>query len=153
LGYWRDFFSSRLDIDLFLHRGLLMLVLPALYTFGYCMTAVFLRRELFPRLLKPLFTWVLALVLWGLGLSLPFPLLFLLNNESWRVGQVSPWWFITNPFVTIYHYVAEWNNPSRAGFFFGGLWFLGGWATLTLLLCLPWMLRQVRHFHPPERVS
>src|SRR5262249_28464003 len=74
-------------------------------------------------------------------------------NEELRLGQVNPWWYITNPFVTIYHYVAEWNNPSRASFFLGGLWFLGGWAALTALLCLPWMLRQVRHFHSPERAA
>jgi hypothetical protein len=153
LWHWRELFPPRFDIEFFGRRNTLVMVLLTLYTFDYCMTAVYLRRVVFPRYLKPLFTWVLALVLWGLGFALPYLLLFLFNNEELRFGQVNPWWYITNPFMTIYHYVAEWNNPSRAGFFLGGLWFLGGWAALTALLCLPWMLRQVRRFHPPERVS
>jgi hypothetical protein len=153
LGHWSDFFTHfpRFEIE-FGRRITLAMVLMALYTFDYCMTAVFLRSAFLHGVVKPLFTWVLALLLGALGFLLPFPLLFLFNNEGLR-GHVNPWWYITNPFVTIYYYMTEWDNAWRTNFFLGGLWFLGGWAALAMLLCLPWMVRQMRRFHPPERVA
>lgn len=150
LAYWSDFFVSplgRMTLEAN-YRNTLTLVLMALYTFDYCLTAVWLRNVLLAGPIKATYTWVVALVLWALGIALPWPLLFLLKNEQWRMGQASPWWQISNPFSTIYTCVWE-----RGGEDFREqcLLFLSVWAVLVSLGCLPWMIRQMRRFRPPEK--
>ncbi|HWG41375.1 MAG TPA: hypothetical protein VN688_01220 [Gemmataceae bacterium] len=146
------FHLSRGKIDV-IDTNTLVMVLIILYTFNYSMTAVVLRNMLLPRRLKSLFTWLLALLLGGLGCSLPFIFLFLFNNEGLRSGRINPWWYITNPAVTIYNIVMDWRSEVGEDFRTGVLWFLVVWAVLMILLCLPWMGRQIGRFRPPERVD
>jgi len=154
LWRWSGFFAhlARLEIDIG-NRNAVVLVLIALYTFDYSMTALFVRIVLVPAWIRPLFTWLLALLLWGLGFSLPYIFLFLFNSEDLRAGQVDPWWQITNPFATIYEVVTMWRRTEEGDFRTGCVVFLCGWATLATLACLPWMVRQVARFRPPERVG
>jgi hypothetical protein len=154
LWRWGDYFSpvARLEIDLG-NRNALVLVLIALYTFDYSMTALVLRAVLLPAWIKPAFTWLVAVLLWGLGFSLPYIFLFLFNNEELRSGQVDPWWQITNPFATIAEVVMMWRRTEEGDFRSGCMVFLSAWAALTILLCLPWTLRQLARFRPPERAS
>ena len=151
LPYWTDsspLLPGGLETD---PRSLttFTLLLIALYTFDYCLTAVWLRNTLFAGWIKATYTWVLAMVLWGLGSALPFPLLFLLNNQEWRLGHVNPWWQISNPFSTIL--TCRERDMGAVLFRMKCLPFLIGWGVIVLLGCLPWMIRQMRRFRPPEK--
>jgi hypothetical protein len=144
------FFSSPGGFLLDAHRrNTLALVLIALYAFDYCMLAVWLRTMLHGRI-KVEYTWVLALLLLGLGAALPWPLLFLFQGEELRTGLLNPWWQISNPFSTIYSCVME---PRGQGNSFRDLCllFLGGLGLLLLLGCLRWMALQIRRFRSPEK--
>jgi hypothetical protein len=152
LEYWGDFFSSslgRLALELN-RRNTLALVLIALYSFDYCMLAVWLRNVLLWKWVRASTTWVSATILIGLGLSLPYPLLFLFQNEEMRMGQLDPLWQITNPFPTILTCMSA-QSASALTFRDECLMFLGGWGLLMLLGCLPWMVRQIGRFRPPEK--
>ncbi|MGH7169920.1 MAG: hypothetical protein ACRELG_06560 [Gemmataceae bacterium] len=151
LAYWSDFFASplgRFSLEAN-QRNTLFMVLMALYAFDYCMTAVWLRNVVLPGRIKAIYTWALALILWALGFALPWPLLFLLNNEEFRLGQVDPWWQISNPFSTIYTCVFE-RGVDAANFRDQSLLFLSVWGVAVLLGCMPWMIRQMKRFRPPE---
>ncbi|HTU21891.1 MAG TPA: hypothetical protein VMG10_27885, partial [Gemmataceae bacterium] len=154
LAYWSDLFVSRLgSLSLEVnYRNTLSMVMIALYAFDYCMTAVWLRNVLLSRQIKATYTWALALVLWGLGFALPYPLLFVFNNEELRMGQVNPWWQISNPFSTIYTCVWE-RGVEAADFRDPCLVFLSVWGLLVSLGCLPWMIRQMKRFRPPDPAS
>jgi hypothetical protein len=130
-------------------RNVLVMVVLALYTFDFSMTAVFLRTVLGRGRIKALYTWIIALMLAGLGFSLPFLILFLFDNEDLRMGNVDPWWYITNPVVTMYNVIWEWRRQTGADFRTGCLVFLSVWAGLVSLSCLPWMVRQAARFRPP----
>jgi len=131
-------------------RQTLALVLIALYTFDYCMLAVWLRNVLLYERIKAANTWVLALILWALGFSLPWPILFLFQNEELRMGQIDPLCQISNPFSTIFTCVME-PSANAQNFCDACLLILGGLGLLLLLGCLPWMVRQVNRFRPPEK--
>lgn len=153
LRYWVDPslpIMARLENEIG-RRNTLVLALIALYTFDYCMLAVWLRKTLLQGRIKAGYTWVLALTLSGLGLSLPWPLLFLLQNEELRMGQVNPWWQISNPLSTIFTCVVE-PYGVAAGFREECLLFLSGLGMTLMLGCLPWMVRQMKRFRPPEKV-
>jgi hypothetical protein len=152
LEYRGDLFSSSSshyfsDFD---YGNLLTLVLIALYTFDYAMLAVGLRNVVLRSQIPGPYTWVLALLLVALGALLPWPLLFLFQNEALRQGLINPWWQISNPFATIYTCVVE-SDGDKAIYRDMCLLFLGGLGLLLLLGCLPWMARQVRRFRPPEK--
>jgi hypothetical protein len=153
LDYWSGFFFSPSS---FLyeghHRNSLLMTMIALYSFNYCMSAVWLRNVLFSKRIHAIHTWVIALLIGALGISLPIPLLFLFDNENWRMGQINPWWQITNPFTTIYSCIFE-GRLQYQGFLQESLFFLTIWAFLMLLACMQWMVRQARRFHPPLTVS
>jgi hypothetical protein len=152
LAYWNHLFVSplaRLTLE-GNYRNTLTVVLIALYAFNYCMTAVWLRNVLLPGQIKIAYTWALAVILWGLGFALPWPLLFMLKNEAWRMGQVSPWWHVTEPVSTIYTCV--WEHGAEAAIFRDQcLVFMSVWGMAVLLGCLPWMIRQMRRFRPSEK--
>jgi hypothetical protein len=155
LWWWHEFFSGapRLEIEQVHQRTVLVMVLIALYIFNYSLTAVFLRNVVFGGRLKPVFTWVLAVVLGLLGISLPYIFLFLFVNEQLRQGDINPWWEITNPFASIRQFVLDWRRDPQGQFRTGCLVFLSSWAGIVTLLCLPWLVRQVARFRPPDRVS
>jgi hypothetical protein len=151
LRYWVDFSPGLAHLETVIgRRNTLALLLIALYAFDYCMLAVWLRNVLLYERVKAANTWVLALILWGLGFSLPWPILFLFQNEELRMGYVDPWCQISNPFSTIYTCVME-PNANAQDFRDGCLLFLGGLGLLLLLGCLPWIARQVSRFRPPEK--
>jgi hypothetical protein len=150
LEQWRAFFFSApgfttIDPETN-HRHTFILVLVALYTFDYSMLAVWLRIMLRGRI-KIAYTWVLALLLLGLGASLPWPLLFLFQNEQLRGGYINPWWQISNPLSTLFVFGERGGEAFRDEF----ILFLGGLGLLLLIGCLPWMGRQIERFRPPEK--
>jgi hypothetical protein len=142
---------ARYEVDIG-RRNVVVMTLIALYTFDYSMMAVFLRSVFLSDRVKSLYTWAVAVLLFGLGFALPYPLLFLFQNEELRTGQVNPWCQISNPLSTMLEY-AERRTTRWTEFHTGALVFLSVWAGVLLILCLPWMVRQARRFRPPERVT
>ncbi|HTU91363.1 MAG TPA: hypothetical protein VMF69_14880 [Gemmataceae bacterium] len=152
LSWWIDPSTLRaptVEIDIG-SRTTLALFLMALYTFDYCMLAVWLRNLLPHDRIKTSYTWVLAIILAGLGISLPWPLLFLFQNEELRMGHIDPGWQISNPFSSIFTCVAETSAEAEI-FRYQCPLFLSGLALTLLLGCVPWMARQMRRFRPPEK--
>ena len=122
--------------------------LIALYTLVYCLMAVWVRNVLFSKLVKTSHTWVVSLLLFGIGFSLPLFLVFMFQNEDWRMGQVDPWWYISNPVWTIYE-ITERGGSNADDFRLGSLVFLSAMTFLMLMANMPWIVRQVRRFRPP----
>ncbi|MHB1421732.1 MAG: hypothetical protein ACYC3I_00770 [Gemmataceae bacterium] len=145
LTIWTDPSGSGLLINIG-SRNTFALLLISLYTFDYCMTSVWLRNVFLSSRIKPSATWQVALVLFALGVALPWPLLFYFHNEAWYTGRFSPLWQLSNPFSTIYACAIDRDSNAEA-------WsqvFLIGWALAVLAGCLPWTARQLMRFHPPE---
>jgi hypothetical protein len=158
---WQPLFGSRFTAQ-DSERVVLVLVLVVLYAFDYCLTAVFVRYVLAPGRIKPLFTWVVALLLAAVGFFLPYIILYIFFSEDMRYGYISPWALITNPFATILEFALEYGRSGRSmrrgigtveELGNGPLWFAGGWAVLVTLLCLPWLVRQLRRFRPPPQMT
>lgn len=133
-----------------LHRNTLVLVVLTLYTFDFSLSAVFVRNLLARGRIKAMYTWVIAMLMAGLGFVLPFLVLFLFNTEEMHAGSADAWWYITNPVVTMYNIYMEWRTGWGQDFRVGALSFLGSWGALVFLLCVPWMYRQWSRFRPPE---
>jgi hypothetical protein len=154
MEHWSAFFSSSLgrfalDIN---RRNTIALVLIGLYTFDYSMLAVWLRFVFLSKWIKPVATWMFAFILGGLGLSLPYPLLFLFRNEEMRMSMLDPWWQISNPFPTILTCMTA-QSAIAVNFRDQCVIVLSGCGLLLLLGCLPWMIRQIRDFRPAEMKS
>ena len=134
-----------------------------LYAYCYCMSALLIQRTLLARQLKALATWVVALLLLGLGSVLPYMLAYFLAPEMVPYGHHDQAALLTNPFVSIEEALREGRHlrydPVRGvtpsvslgdvtdASVFG---FLAVWATLVTVLALPWFVRQVRQFRPLE---
>ena len=144
-----SFSSYRLEMY---RREIAAFALIALYTLVYCLMAVWVRNVLLPTLVKTSHTWVVSLLLFGIGFSLPLILVFMFRNEDWRMGQVDPWWYISNPVWTIYE-ILERRGSNADDFLNGSLVFLSVLTFLMLMACMPWIVRQLRRFHPPLTTS
>jgi hypothetical protein len=141
-----------------------LLLLLFLYTYCFCMSGLLIQRTLLARQLKPIATWLIALLLLGLGSVMPYLIAYFVAPESMRYGHQDPTWLLTNPFVSIEDALRE-GRQYYPGSPFGPaptvelgeildtsvLTFLGIWAGVVTLLAMPWFVRQVSRFHPPRR--
>jgi hypothetical protein len=125
----------------------------ALYTACYCLSAVALRHYLFGGQFKPLITWVMALLLVGVGSAGPALVAYFLYYREWGAHAQETWWLLPNPFASVIELA---DVRRHAG---GGhpdyprqcLLFTSIWAGAAALVCLPWFVRQALRFRPPER--
>jgi len=140
------------------------LLLLFLYAYCYSMSALLLHRTLLARQLKAVATWLVALLLLGLGSVLPYLAAYFLAPDSLRYGRQDQAWLLTNPFVSIEEAMREGHrridpfiSRGRASASLGDIVdasvfpFLAVWAALVTLLVLPWFIRQVAQFRPLER--
>ncbi len=128
--------------------------LIALYVFCYGMSAVLVRCYLLANQLKHGFTWLVALLLGGIGSSVPAVIAFIFFQDQMRYHHGDPgWWSLPNPFVAVWDTVFA-NGPGGARndeYEQMCLWFTGTWAVLVTVLCVPWFFGQLRRFQPPPR--
>jgi hypothetical protein len=125
----------------------------ALYTACYCLTAVALRHYLVGARARPLVTWVVALMLVGVGSAVPAVVAYFVYYREWASHGQETWWLLPNPFASLIELA---DVRRRAG---GGhpdyprqcLLFTGIWAGAAALVCLPWFVRQALRFRPPQR--
>ena len=148
-----------------LGSSLRFLLLMFLYAYCFCMSALLIQRTLMARQLKQVGTWLVALLLLGLGSVGPYLVALVVAPESMRYGDPDPNWLLTNPFVSIENAMREGTRSHGRGYSplaspfaptlgdicdTSVLTFLGIWGGVVTLLALPWFVRQVGLFHPPE---
>lgn len=128
---------------------LVMQVFFSLYLFCYGLSAVAVRHHLLAGQLSTSYTWLVALVLLGLGCSIPYTIAYVAFYDQMRLVGDTGWWMLPNPFFAIAQVAGQpWRGDDFTGMLAG---FLLAWAVLVTLLCLPWYLRQVRAFRPARR--
>jgi hypothetical protein len=124
-----------------------------LYTACYGLTAVAVRHYLSGGLIRPAFTWVVAMVLVGLCSALPALAAYFLYYREWAAHAHERWWVLPNPFASVLE-MAELRRrvtPASGEYARQALLFTGCWAAGAALVCLPWLVRQARNFRPPAR--
>jgi hypothetical protein len=129
-----------------------ILVTLVLYTIAYCLSAVIVRRLAGSQRIPVQYTWIIALILLGLGSILPYLIYWAMSSALGLYGEVDIEWVITNPFSA----AAEVETKARM---VGAPWLESSpvvfsivWATLVTLLNLPWVVRQLWDFRPPGPV-
>jgi hypothetical protein len=124
------------------------MLLLAMYVYCYGMSAVLVRHYVLANQLKINFTWLVGLLLVGLGSSIPYTIAFIFFSDEMRTfrGELN-WWSLPNPFA------AGWDafnigNLLRDGQEVLYYWFAGTWTMLVTVLAMPWFVAQVRAFKP-----
>jgi hypothetical protein len=117
------------------------------YTYCYCMSAVLVRRLLYRTSYKSSVTWLVALILFGLGSFLPFIAheAFFPRRHYYTYTTESSWLYLPSATVMI----DDETRPSRSHIDMT-ITFLGVWAAGITAINLTWLLRQVGKFHPPR---
>lgn len=112
--------------------------LVAAYTYCYSLTAAVIRRALDGKsAFRPGYTWVIALILFGLGCTLPF---------IFRFAFSAPYsLYVTNPAVMIPDAVRLSDNHVVFTIIFLMLW--GGVITMANA---QWFVKQAMNFRPPD---
>jgi hypothetical protein len=97
--------------------------------------------------LRPGYTWVIALILFGLGCVLPYVVGHVLfeSRTRYRNPDELLWLYLTNPTVTIDDAI---RPDGGQGAMTSG--FVAVWAVAVTLLNAGWLGRQVAHFRPPK---
>jgi hypothetical protein len=146
-SWWHDRHDS-MPGHLGLDMAVRSLTAAALFCFCYGLTAVLVRRHVLSNQLRPAFTWLIALLMVGIGSALPSTIAYIVLYDEMRYRTSEPgWWSLTNPFISVYEVaVAREQGYDYQTMLF---WFLACWAALAALGCLPWLTGQMSRFHPP----
>jgi hypothetical protein len=124
-----------------------------LYTYCYGLSAVLVRTYVLAGQLKSSFTWLVAMLLVGLGSSVPSVIAYIFFQDQMRHND-SSWWELPNPFMAVYEILpGVMTSGINHEFHTLCLWFLGTWGVLVSVLSLPWFIAQIRRFHPPRHSS
>jgi hypothetical protein len=120
-----------------------------LYLYNYGMTAVLLRVYLLGGHLRTGFTWLIHMLLIGVGSSLPAMVAFVFFNDQVGAGTEAMWWKLPSPFLSAYNSIRDGPQMTvNEDFLTVCLWFLGVWWVLVTVLSVPWLVRQVLSFRP-----
>jgi hypothetical protein len=117
------------------------------YTYCYCLTAELVRRMGRGTSMRPGLTWLVALVIFGLGCTLPFiaGYAFFESQTRYRYPDELMWLYLPSPVVMVP------DSLNRQGVHDTMLMtFLAAWAAVVTLLNAGWLLRQVSDFVPPK---
>jgi hypothetical protein len=123
------------------------------YTLAYSLTAVQARAWLFRRHIRPVYTWVLALLFLGLGCTLPFIAAYLVYFNEFRFPHETEWWLWANPFNAVYEALDKsWSDWNSIYFRVEDtILVVSAWCVLVVVASVPWFLGQVRGFGTSER--
>jgi hypothetical protein len=129
-----------------------IMTVVCLYTYCYGLSAVLVRTYVLAGQLKAAFTWLVAMLLIGLGSSVPAVFAYIFFQDQMRMQTDNGWWMLPNPFMAVYEITpGVMSGAINAEFHTLCLWFLGTWGVLVTVLSLPWVVGQIRRFHPPRR--
>src|SRR5579883_1206401 len=127
-------------------QPVLVLGLVLAYTYCYSLTAAVIRRLLAKSSFPPGYTWVIGVILVGCGCALPYIVRFALFEHS-RYGYPDELTFLylTNPFVMIIEAVRYTETHLLYT-----IAFLSAWGLTVTMVNLPWFVKQIQKFQPPE---
>jgi hypothetical protein len=150
-AWWMDVFGTT-SHDWENVAGLLrVMVLIALYTYCYGLTAILVRRFLLSNQIKSSLTWLIAALLVGLGSSVPSVVAYIVFWDQWHRATDTSWWALTNPFLAIFTIVEHFPRSPYNDFDTLLYWFLGIWGVLVTVLCFPWFGAQLKRFQPLKK--
>jgi len=110
----------------------------ALYTFCYCMTALFIVRMWLKRVASR-YTWLIALIAMAVGSLVPVLVAFMLDPKHRAYSSEQTAWTYGNPFIAL---------DCAPDYLDACLLLTGMWAVVVGLLNLPWILQQYKEFRP-----
>jgi hypothetical protein len=147
---WGETFAGSSSINLEHYEVLKFFTVLLLFTFCYCLSAVVLRFYMFDRQIRPGYTWVLGLLLAGLGSTLPMVVQLIIQFQRGQFGQQEfPWWALPNPIWAMAELESRYQRNSD---FESVLFpFLMIWAILVAVLSMPWYFGQLRRFRPTRK--
>jgi hypothetical protein len=121
--------------------------LTAGYVYCYCLSAVVFRRLLAGTAFRPGYTWSVALLLAGLGCTVPFVARFALFDRASGYGYPDELiaLYLPNPFVMIPDALRRSDSHAALTVFF-----LLAWGGVVTAANSPWLARQVTNFRPPR---
>ncbi len=123
-----------------------------LYTWCYGLSAVLMRTHVLAGQLKASYTWLVGLLLVGLGSSIPAVIAMVFFSDEMRASADGGWWILPNPFMASYEFFPSFGRGGvNTEFQTLCSWFLGTWAVLVGVLSIPWFIVQMRRFRPRER--
>jgi hypothetical protein len=146
---WRWLYPEMAGEDFSVHVCKVMGAV-ALYTFCYGMTAVLVRAYLFGGRVRATVTWLVALLLVGLGSSLPMVLAYLTVPEHLRYSSDEQWWLLTNPFASVYEINTTGRRTGWADYETVCYLFIVTWAGVAAALSMPWLIAQMTRFRRPQ---
>jgi hypothetical protein len=123
----------------------------ALYSYCFGLSAILVRQHLLANQLKPAYTWLIAALLVGLGSSIPSCIAYIAFSEQVKYQTDPGWWSLTNPIYAVFEVCHSFPRSQYPEFETLLAWFLGIWAVLVSVLCLPSMIAQMRQFKPLKR--
>lgn len=109
----------------------------ALYAFAYSMAALFIRRRMLSRWIRPRLTWVVGFLLLAAGSLLPILLGYLIVFGNFRKAEDIGGWLVTNPF-------ALGIDSYRTVY----ITFAGACSIIGALINADWFIEQIKAFRP-----
>jgi hypothetical protein len=125
-----------------------------LYLFCYGMSAVLVRVYLLSGQVRHGMTWIILLLLIGLGSSVPAVIAYIVFPDQIHMsGNEATWWKLPSPFLSMAEVSPSMNGGTfrQDTYMEACLWFLIIWALTVSVLCLPWYMGQVNRFRPLAR--
>jgi hypothetical protein len=148
-------------------ESLKLVLLIGLYVYCYGLSAVLVRIGLLRSQFRPINTWLLAVLLTGLGSILPYAVAYFFFPTTLHYQAERGVWSSTNPFASIDNAMSHRQRyrplpeggfrkppaPSSGVDVFDApcLPFLAGWAGVVTLLAVPWVVWQAGRFRPLAR--
>jgi hypothetical protein len=122
----------------------------ALFVLCYGLTAVLIRVYLFGSRVRSTYTWLVALLLVGVGSSFPLVLAYLFVPDHLRYSADEQWWLLTNPFASLFEIHTSSRRAGLTDYETMCFLFTISWAGLAAALSMPWIIGQMTHFHRPR---
>ncbi len=131
-----DWFSWHHEIDSEVFAGAMGI---PLYAFAYCMTSIMLQRYVLRGFIRKSHTWALALILIAAGTVFTlFVGQLIMNASPWDSRNATIFW-LPNPF-----------GLASDDYRFSCMVFAATWASVMLLISVPWFVGQLDRFRPHQ---
>lgn len=120
------------------------------YAYCFGLTAVLVRRAAGNTGFRPFHTWLVALILFGLGCIVPYlaRLVFYPRRYGYGYPDDIIWMYLPNPVVMIEDATSVTNAHTELT-----VLFLAVWGVAVTLLNLRWLAKQVHDFRPPDEAE
>jgi hypothetical protein len=151
--WWAEYHDTRAGSTWSMYSYLGVFLIGLLYLYCYGLSGVLARVYLLSGQVRSGYTWVIVLLLIGLGSSVPAMIAYVLFPEQIRTGTDGVWWKLPSPFVVVIECWPSGGSRVNDDLATATFWFLTGWAALASVVCLPWLIGQMIRFRPPRRAE